>query len=99
MLLSEVIMVFSQRLVMLVEFAVTQFLVFLCYRIVMGRRGFMMLDHFLLMFGSLLVFLGRLRHDRLSPRMRGCRHDICSVLAGLKKRVILMVGRVLMTRI
>ena len=79
MLLSEVIMVFSQRLVMLVELAVTQFLVFLCYRIVMGRRGFMMLDHFLLMFGSLLVFLGRLRHDRLSPRMRGCRHDICSV--------------------
>ena len=72
-------MVFSQRLVMLVELVVTQFLVFHCDRVVMGHRGFMMLNHFLMMFGSLLMFLGRFCHNRLSLWMRGRWRDFCRV--------------------
>ena len=79
MLLSEIIMVFSQRFVMLVELVVTQFLVFLCYRVVMSRRGLMVLNHFLMMFCSLLVFPGRRRYHRLAPRMRRRRRDFCRV--------------------
>ena len=72
-------MVFSQRLVMLVELVVTQLLVFHCYRVVMSHRGFMVLNHFLMMFGSLLVFPGRRRHHRMAPRMHRRRRDFCRV--------------------